>query len=350
LHFQEVLKTVRQSGLCRSGKHLLFHRRVEHGVSIKIINRFTGDVTTLVGADEKPRQASLDPQSKRVVYCAEIGGRLSLRVINIRGGPSTPLDTGGYEACYPRWSPDGKKIAFVSKGAARWEVCSVEETTKNLKCWTTGYEDLHGMFGPIDWSPDSNRIAFKADLREFESDLFYIDTRSGTTTRVTADEWFDESPSWTPDGRKILFMSTRGGNWTWGLFAFSLDSGQIETLEAPSFVEKNFPRAHRISTMWSTRDDRGKEFVAEREVSGNVRIWGQHPGARWPSSSADGKFLLFTLMAEHVEYWMAENLLGKESPLLAGDAEQQGSLPVSEPQTVPNAQELQRSPIVLHHR
>lgn len=300
-----------------AGNLLFFHRIVERGTALKILNRKTGELRTLVGEDEHPLQASFDPQARHVVYCSQAEGRKTLKILDLRTGQIRALNTGSGEADFPRWSPDGTSIAFVSKRGPRWEVCLIKPDGSGLVNLTEGIPNLHGMDGPIDWSPDGSKIVFHADTRPFEALIFIIEVRTHRLTNITSGAWFDESPSWTPDGRGIVFMTTRGGNWTWSFFKLSLQDGHVDSLAGPDWVEKNFPRMDADGfTIWSMHGEYDKEVLAERAPKGDVRILSKAgSGARWPSYSSDRAWILFTAIEHQVEYWIAENPFGEGSPL-----------------------------------
>ncbi|MFP5286133.1 MAG: TolB family protein, partial [Thermoanaerobaculia bacterium] len=303
----------------KSGDKLFFHRVVDRGTALKLLDRATGQVKTFPAGEDRPLQASLSPDGRQAVYCAQTEQGKVLRLLDLGTGSSRRLPTGPGEACFPRWSPDGRRIAFVSKrDGGRWEVSAVNADGSGLTVLTEGVRDLRGLDGPVDWTPDGSQILFHSDTRAFEANLYTVEVATRRMRRLTSDYWFDEAPSWTPDGRHVLFMSTRGGDWTWGFFRMAVDSGKIEVFEGPDYVEKNFPRMGPDgSIVWSMVDERGTEVLAERSPAGKVRVLPTAGGgSRWPSYSADGRSILYTSMERQVEYWLAENLFGPDSPLL----------------------------------
>jgi serine/threonine-protein kinase len=60
----------------------------------------------------------------------------------------------------------------------------------------------------VRFSPDGRRIAF--DIRTDQRDVWIYDLERGTSTRLTFNTSDDFAPAWTPDGRGIVFASTRG--------------------------------------------------------------------------------------------------------------------------------------------
>ncbi|HVE82765.1 MAG TPA: hypothetical protein VND93_07945, partial [Myxococcales bacterium] len=304
-----------------SGRELEFHRVVEESTGLKLLDRAGGQVRTLVGPEEKPTYPSFSPDGTRVAYCAESGGRKAIRVLDLATGRSRPLAIDLEQACAPRWSPSGDRIAFAGfdgqRLGRRWEVCTASADGRDVRAWTRGEKDFYGMLGLLDWSPDGKRIAFRANTQPFASDLFAVDVPDGTIRPLTHDEHWDEAPSWTPDGRGLLFMSTRGGNWTWGLYRMSLPDGATEALAAPDYVEKNDPRMGPGGwSVWSSEDGAHHQVLAERAPDGQTRFPAPGVlGARWPSYSPDGKQILFATLERRTEYWVVEGALSPDSPL-----------------------------------
>lgn len=318
----------------RDSRRILFHRAVDESLGVESIASGSHAPSMVIPPNEHPLQATRDPAGRRIAFCAETGAGRRVRVREASGGPARDVDTDGREGCFPRWSPDGTRLALVVRNGDRWDVAVVSPGGHDLKVLTAGHSGLRGMDGPLDWSPDGKRIVFHADTEPFEARLFVVDVATAAITPVTGTGFFDESPSWTRDGGGVLFMSTRGGNWTWGLFRVDLASGAVAPFVAPDWVEKNFPReAAGGVRVWTGADKEGTDRLMEQSPGGPSRpVAGAPSGARWPEPSSDGA-VLYTRMTRHVEFWLIENPAGAAAPA----ARQPASAVVAAPRAVADA-------------
>jgi Tol biopolymer transport system component len=115
--------------------------------------------------------------------------------------PSTRVDGE------PRFSPDGRRVAFTSNRSGSFELWVCDADGKNPA-------QLTAFGGPNvrapSWSPDGRFIAF--DLRGAgSSDVYVVGADGGNPRRLTMDPSGDSTPSWSNDGRWIYFASDRTG-------------------------------------------------------------------------------------------------------------------------------------------
>lgn len=115
--------------------------------------------------------------------------------------PSTRNDS------MPQFSPDGKRIAFVSDRSGNHEIWVCDSDGSN-STQLTSFRGL-GVTTPR-WSPDSERIAFDSDA-EGETDIWVIGANGGKPLRMTTHPANDGNPSWSRDGQWIYFDSARTG-------------------------------------------------------------------------------------------------------------------------------------------
>src|SRR5437867_3504281 len=142
----------------------------------------------------------------------------------------------------PRWSPDGKSIAFLSARpspgdeSARTQVWLLSLSggdPRRVTSLLNGVTSFH-------WSPDGSRLAVlsrsgpsdtaksPSDVRHYahanykfndsgwfddkRAHIWIVDVASGRTIQLTSgDDWNDADPQWSPDSRRIAFVSDRSG-------------------------------------------------------------------------------------------------------------------------------------------
>jgi len=124
----------------------------------------------------------------------------------------------------PRYSPDGKKIAFCSTRSGAREIWVAEADGSNPVQMTF----FGGPFvGFMNWSPDSEGLVFHA-LPQGQADLFTIPAAGGTPKRLTIDPSDKFGPSYSQDGRWIYFTSPRSGrSEVWKMAAGGGDATQV---------------------------------------------------------------------------------------------------------------------------
>lgn len=103
------------------------------------------------------------------------------------------------------WSPDGKKLTFSAKAGEmdRLYISDVKKR-KLIKDYKLG---LDGVYSPA-WSPDGKQIAFMG-LKGIQSDIYILTLENEKLHRLTRDIFSDMDPNWSPDGTKLVFVSDR---------------------------------------------------------------------------------------------------------------------------------------------
>lgn len=88
--------------------------------------------------------------------------------------------------------------------------------------WTRAYggENATELCIGVDpkWSPDGSKIVFSSKGTKTDFDIWCIDKNGGNLTQLTSHPANDIQPCWSPDGKRIAFSSNRGENWVEKLF------------------------------------------------------------------------------------------------------------------------------------
>jgi Tol biopolymer transport system component len=143
------------------------------------------------------------------------GGRIAyvsypegvLWVSNADGNDRHELTFSPTEVGLPRWSPDGRQIAFSSREPGKlWQISVISSTNDQPKQLTSGDTD----YGDPSWSPDGNSLVFgewASRIRGSHANALHILDLGTRQVRDVPDSAELYSPRWSPDGRYLLAIS-----------------------------------------------------------------------------------------------------------------------------------------------
>ena len=171
-------------------------RRVAHIIADAIYERLTGE------------KGYFDT---RVVFVDESGPKNSrkkrLAIMDQDGANVRYLSDGRSIVLTPRFSPNRQEITYMSYESGQPKVYLLQIET--------GQRELVGNFPGMTFaprfSPDGQKVVMSLLRDDGNSNIYAMDLRSRSTTRLTDSTAIDTSPSYSPDGSQIVFTSDRGG-------------------------------------------------------------------------------------------------------------------------------------------
>jgi dipeptidyl aminopeptidase/acylaminoacyl peptidase len=287
----------------------------------------------------------LSPDGRHVVYTQQrIDPKSHKEYSNLwiaptEGGPPRQFTYGDQLDRQPRWSPDGRRIAFLSnRGQAKQtQIYLIPFDGGEARPLTR----LCGEFSRFDWSPDGGRLvcAFRKKDQEaidreedeqkrqlgvvarhitrlvFKEDgygflpqerwhIWLIDAETGEANQLTDGSDYDElEPTWSPDGQLVLFRSNRTGdadlNWDiTDLYLIPANGGEMRCLPTPP-APKEMP-AFSPDGQW----------IAYYEHGGRYNRW-KHVDLCLVRADGSGEFRNLTAPYDLLAYHVTLNDMGR---------------------------------------
>ncbi len=231
----------------------------------------------------------ISPDGSRIAYVRRSGDimtdrmRPTIWLVDTRTGQHMPLVAGTGAHSRPRWSPDGKRLAYASTaegGAAqlfvRWmesgesvRITGLPDSPTSIAWSPDGRQIAYSMFvpgegtklGSLPQKPEGAKwadpleihtaVSYRTDeegyLKPGFSQIFVVSADGGAPRQLTYGGFHHEGPlSWTPDGRTLLLSANRAAEWereplNSEVHALDVASGQIRAL-----TDRNGPDADPI--------------------------------------------------------------------------------------------------------
>jgi dipeptidyl aminopeptidase/acylaminoacyl peptidase len=275
-------------------------------------------------------QPELSPDGQWVAYTVrskmlkEDKNETRIWMVSTHGGEPLPMTAEGVSSGHPRWSPDGKFLAFTSsRNGGKSQVWLLNRLGGEAVRLT----DIAQGVGDFEWSPDGTRLVlalqdpkpedaeaekdkdkpapakpktqppYVIDRLQFKEDTVgYLDNRrthlyvfnveKKTVTQITSGNFDDEQPAWSPDGKQLAFTSNR-------------------TMPDPD--------ASRDTNIWVVAADNTDKGAHLTQITTNPGADGQ------PAWSPDGKWIAYVTMLDPHLFWYATQHLAI-APSSGGEA------------------------------
>lgn len=245
-------------------------------------------------------EPSISPDRTEVAFVS--GG--DIWTVPAAGGDARLLVAHSANESRPIYSPDGKKLAFISNRTGNGDIYILTLATGDLRRLT--FDDSNDQLDG--WSRDGKWIYFTSSSKDISgmNDIFRVGSEGGTPMQVTADRYTSEffaAPS--PDGKTLAFAArgNSAGQW-WRKGHSHLDESELWLLNDGGKYEQLTERgAKQQWPMWSA-DGRTLFFTSDR--SGAQNLWAKPVNAQakqltkftsgrvlWPTISYDGKTIVF---------------------------------------------------------
>jgi len=229
--------------------------------------------------------------STRLSYVIKDGKRFRLVISDADGQNIRNAMASGDPIISPSWSPDGKKVAYVSF-EDRKPVIYVHELATGRRIALSNQKGNNSAPG---WSPDGKKLAISLS-KDGNTQIYSINSDGSDLQRLTRGRTIDTEPQYSPDGRYIYFTSDRGGQPQ--IYRMSAEGEQAESAKRVSFKQA-FVTSPRISPD-------GKYLAYIANVGGAFRLYIMNLATgdtqaltdgssdESPSFAANGKYVLYS--------------------------------------------------------
>ena len=230
-------------------------------------------------------------------------GRNHIFTLDLQSGRVAQLTSGrNHHDQHPKWSPDGRRISFVSSRGGNFDLYVMNADGTNVTRLT---DHPANDFDPI-WMPDGQSLVFSSE-RDSRSDLYRVWLKDRRVDRLT-QHFVGRAimPNVSPDGTRVAFAAQtlqRLQFWEFQIHVLDLATGQTRALDNtggacwPSWS----PDGKRIANVLlakepSTIQIRNADGGGAREVATDPKLWTYYPD--W---SSDAKWIALSVSPQHHE-------------------------------------------------
>jgi Tol biopolymer transport system component len=193
------------------GREVLFHAGRSNAALMRASFDERGDaaLATVLQDGAANHHASLSPDGEWLAYDSDRDGTRSVYVARADASEARKVSGDGY-AAVPRWSHDGRRLAFLRAEPGRPKVWNVWVMDFDAQTLTRVSRHRVGQAWGGSWFPDGERIAYSV-----EDTLVIANLKSGTTRTVRSPRRgrLIRTPAVSPDGNWVVFQVQRDGVW-----------------------------------------------------------------------------------------------------------------------------------------
>jgi TolB protein len=238
--------------------------------------------------------ASRGIASTKIAYTTRKGNAKEVYVADYDGYNAQAFTNNGKLNLFPNWAPDNSKLAFVSYRTGKPEV--------NIYSYLDGSRIPFPLFNTFvntpAISPDGTEVAYALRTPRGDADL-YVSKLDGSDRRdITNNPAIDTSPTWSPSGRQIAFVSDRVQRGAGQIFICDADGSNLQRIakeggdaDSPAWS----PDGKWLAFHWKPHMSIGYDLFLAEVSTGKItnQLTSGNGSSESPSWAPDGRHLIF---------------------------------------------------------
>lgn len=250
-------------------------RATAHRIADQVYEKLTGEPGAFSG---------------RIAYILKRNRRFELQVSDVDGYNAITLTSSPEPLIGATWSPDGRKIAYVSF-EERKPVVYVQNLADGRR---HAIASFRGSNSSPAWSPDGSKLAIVLSKDE-TSQIYLIDARGGEPKRVSTGGALETEPVFSPDGQWLYYTSDRGGNPQIYRVAVGGGAAKRMTFEGDYNASPALSSDGKLLAYVHRRD--GRFHIAAMELAtGQTQVLTDTQQDESPSFAPNGRTILYATL------------------------------------------------------
>jgi len=248
-------------------------RRISHQIADRIYEKITGIRGVF---------------STRLAYVLQTGNGYELQIADADGQNPQVMLRSRHSIISPAWSPDGKKLAYVS--------FENDKPVVYVQTLASGHREplanFKGNNSSPAWAPNGNQLAVVLS-RDGISQIYTLNADGSGLRRVMRSPLIDTEPSFTPDGNSLVFVSDRGG--APNIYKVGLGGGDAQRITFNgSYNISPEVSADGTSLVYVTRRNGAFRIATQDMATGSEQLLTAGPDDQSPSFAPNGMQILYS--------------------------------------------------------